>query len=61
MNDVLVVDVGHGLNDLPHEGRARPLRQHELVLDDAVEQLTAADAKKYIFASPGAVVINNFR
>ena len=44
VNDVLLVNVGDGLDDLPHEGRASLLCQDKLVLYDPVEELTAAYA-----------------
>jgi hypothetical protein len=37
VDDVLAVNVGHGLDDLPHEGRASLFGQDKLVLYHAVE------------------------
>ena len=46
MDDLLMVHVGDALQDLLHEAHARALRQHELVLNHPVEQLSATDAGK---------------
>ena len=46
MDDLLMVHEGDALQDLLHEAHARPLSQHELVLDHPVEELSAADAGK---------------
>ena len=46
MDDLLMVHVGYALQDLLHEAHARALRQHELVLNHPVEQLSATDAEK---------------
>ena len=46
VDDLLMVHVGDALQDLLHEAHARALRQHELVLNHPVEQLSATDAEK---------------
>ena len=43
-----MVHVGDALQDLLHEAHARALRQHELVLNHPVEQLSATDAGNVI-------------
>ena len=48
MDDLLMVHVGYALQDLLHEAHARALRQHELVLNHPVEQLSATDAGNVI-------------
>ena len=48
VDDLLMVHVGDALQDLLHEAHARALRQHELVLDHSVEQLSATDARNVI-------------
>ena len=48
MDDLLMVHEGDALQDLLHEAHARPLSQHELVLDHPVEELSAANAGKNI-------------
>ena len=47
MDDVVGVDVVDALYDLFHEDAAGQLAQHELVLDDPVEELPAANADRY--------------
>ena len=48
MDDLLMVHVGHALQDLLHEANAGALSQNELVLDHPVEELSAADAGKIL-------------
>lgn len=44
VDDALLVDVLHALGDLPHVLDALPLRQLEVLVDDALEQLTPRHA-----------------